>query len=1687
LSINVGSVSVEVVPSTKEFAEKLRTQLADLKTSVRVEPDTKGFAAKLKAQLKDQQIKVKPVIDPNDPATRAAGAKAAGSFADSFKARLKAALADLPEARITANSNYAERTIADLRRQMETLSNKRIDIDISARDAIAELDRLQAELGAVGASSADPRIRIDSAAAAAELAKFRAELARLDAEDVDVDVDVDTKGAESRLAALSGSSFNASGGMSSLIAAAVALSPALIPIGAAAIGASVGIAALGAAGVTAAGVLALGFSGVSDAVKLLGQRSDAAKAAGASAGQSAAAQARQMATAQASLASAQRQAAESQVQSAERVSDAQYAVGQAGQKVTQAQYAYVQAGKQVTEAQYAVAQSAQRVQEAQYGFATASRRVTAAQQDLKTANQDVTDAVKALTAAQEAAERQLESYADRAVDTGLAQEQAVLDLQDAQDKYNATMKSSTATDRDKIDASLSLRKAQQGLVEANQDAANAQEDNAAAQAKGVAGSDQMVAATKNVQQAQQGVVEATQAVSDAQHEQAQAAQGVLDAQHDQQQAIAAVVDAQHAQQAANVAVLEAQHDQQQAVRDLADAQRQAVNQQADSAAAIAAAQQQIQAAMDKTGDSGSASLAKINDQLSKVNPATLAFAGFVQDRLAPAFDRLKGAAAAGLLPGVQTALENLLPFVGPLSKFIGQLADQLGDLFIQASNALTGPFWAQFFQFVGRVAGPTIDTLGHIIGDLFEGFAGLAQAFQPVADVFVGGIKNMADRFAEFGKNASSNSGFQSFIQYIIDSGPKVANFFGSLFDATGRILQALAPVGDAILGIIGSLADSIAKLPLSTILDFAAGLAALVLGGLQPEVAVIAVIAAGFVDLYQKSQPFRDFIGEIVDFVQTQLVPVLGGVLAGAIQGVKDGFQDVMKVVNQNRSQLGEFWSFVKNDLAPVLTFVLKYAFELIVDTIAVVVAAIGGLVDVFNFLRDTVDAVASFFAQNVLPRLVDFIQTVQAIYRGVLDFLGQAWLTLQAVIDGVVQFIAVQIFGRIVGFINGTQQFFSNMFLYLQGAWQAFQGLVDGVVQFIAINVFGRIVGFVNGVQQFFGNMFAYMQGAWQAFQTLVDGVAQFIANNVYGTLLNFTNGVRGFFTDLFGFFGAGWQGLQNASKAAADFLTSTVSGIFNGFVGGVQNAFSNMFNAVSTGWDALKNVARDGINFVIGTVYDDGIRDVFNKVADFFHLPDSVRLPFVSQIGLPPAETGAAGRRGNFYTGGYTGDGGKYEPAGVVHAGEFVFPQESVAQLGVPFLGQLAGLPGYAGGGFVGAVKGAASSVANGIGDVAGFLTNPVGKITDAVSGLFDKLTGSPFGQGLVGGVKTLIGWAGDNLKSLLSAAQGTGTLAPGANMVERLFNTVKAQFPFAHLNDGFRPGASDYHGKGLAVDLGVTGVPGGDGSSGLAAMNRWIYDNFGGSITELIYDGLGDDRPDKKNGQDHNYGSALSAQHHNHVHWAMATAPSGAVPDAVAGAAGLNAVERWRPTVDQALAMLGISKSLDNGVLSLIKNESGGNPNAINLTDSNAKAGHPSRGLMQTIPATFERWRSQSLPDNIVDPLANVYSGINYFAHTYPLSQLAAGGRHNAAGSYVGYDSGGIVPPGPSLHYNGTGANEIVAPTATWEQALVSMQTKTGAGTSVSGITNNGTIVTTDIDALARKQRQATSRALATAGL
>ena len=129
----------------------------------------------------------------------------------------------------------------------------------------------------------------------------------------------------------------------------------------------------------------------------------------------------------------------------------------------------------------------------------------------------------------------------------------------------------------------------------------------------------------------------------------------------------------------------------------------------------------------------------------------------------------------------------------------------------------------------------------------------------------------------------------------------------------------------------------------------------------------------------------------------------------------------------------------------------------------------------------------------------------------------------------------------------------------------------------------------------------------------------------------------------------------------------------------------------------------------------------------------------------------------------------------------------------------------------------------------------------------------------------------------------------------------------------------------------------------------------------------------------------------------------------------GGGGSAAHGSWASTIAQALGMAGAPAGWGGDIAAIIQHESGGNPNAINNWDSNAKAGHPSQGLMQTIPGTFMAYAGSLASRGITNPLANIYAGIRYIMATYGSVFNVPGIRAMAGGgAYQGYNDGGVVP-------------------------------------------------------------------------
>lgn len=91
---------------------------------------------------------------------------------------------------------------------------------------------------------------------------------------------------------------------------------------------------------------------------------------------------------------------------------------------------------------------------------------------------------------------------------------------------------------------------------------------------------------------------------------------------------------------------------------------------------------------------------------------------------------------------------------------------------------------------------------------------------------------------------------------------------------------------------------------------------------------------------------------------------------------------------------------------------------------------------------------------------------------------------------------------------------------------------------------------------------------------------------------------------------------------------------------------------------------------------------------------------------------------------------------------------------------------------------------------------------------------------------------------------------------------------------------------------------------------------------------------------------------------------------------------------RALMELALRTAGVevSEAMINGLNTIIQRESGWNPNIVNNWDSNARKGTPSKGLMQTIGPTFDRYKMPG-HDDILNPLHNMLAGIRYATRRY----------------------------------------------------------------------------------------------------
>ena len=482
-----------------------------------------------------------------------------------------------------------------------------------------------------------------------------------------------------------------------------------------------------------------------------------------------------------------------------------------------------------------------------------------------------------------------------------------------------------------------------------------------------------------------------------------------------------------------------------------------------------------------------------------------------------------------------------------------------------------------------------------------------------------------------------------------------------------GKAIVAAAWAG--IQSVVGGVVDWFTKDALPAVQGFVGG------------------VIGFFEDLGRNAAPaikgVQDGVGGVVSFFEGTVAPAFRTVFEGLGSAVKTVFDGIGAVFN---------WLYLA---------IVKPVFDGITTAINGVIAVFQGI---YNFLKPAFDSigvilngfrmffegvfnlVVAYIQKIVIPLFMVFWDRIVEAFAGVSAAINDWWGDVTAAFSAVGTAIGVwwdgvvAVFNTVVNYIRNTLSAAFTWFRdnVITPVWNTVTSVVRTAWTNIS-NIFNTVITFIrtvlstaftwlrdNVITPVWNGIRNAISVAWTFIRGIFEGIGRFLRDTL-GPVFTWLrdNVIKPVWDRIQSIIKNVWEkGVRPVFTALSDFITKTIPKAFEDGVGFVKKA-----------WDGLQEVAKAPVRFVIDTVINDGLIAGFNNIARPLGVKE------LGRVALPAG----------FADGGYTGPGHKYKPAGIVHAGEYVFTKEQTQRAGVGNLAALAGsLSGYARGGIVNPLK-------------------------------------------------------------------------------------------------------------------------------------------------------------------------------------------------------------------------------------------------------------------------------------------------------------------------------------------------------------------------------------------------------------
>lgn len=858
-------------------------------------------------------------------------------------------------------------------------------------------------------------------------------------------------------------------------------------------------------------------------------------------------------------------------------------------------------------------------------------------------------------------------------------------------------------------------------------------------------------------------------------------------------------------------------------------------------------------------------------------------------------------ATTGILDGVTATLK---PF-----------SEAFTETFVAKAGPAIAAFGERAVANIGKVgAAFALFTTGDFTGDIGEALGGVEEDAPIVGTILTArdALTAFRDGLAQTDDHAA-NSGLalwaENFGYSIAETKASTAQFFEAFSVGLAQTDDHAANVGLSLWA--ENLGYSISE----TKAEVTGGLTAMVAAfqdggndntssGLAGMLEGIGIVAR---DLWDVLGPVIKELGpQIFELVTTlsplglifkalqPVLPKVGDALGKVATALSGALAAVLPVVVDLVATLVDVLSGALAAVLPVIATLLATVAQVVADTLVAILPVLVPLIELVADvlvalmppIADLVGALGGALGEvlkALMPTLVILAGVVADVLTVALDALMPIFPILVSVVMSLLKAL-MPLVPALLGVVNALLPLIPPLLQMSTALLPVFMGLLDALLPIIIPLVNIMVTGLVIAVD-------------------LLSVALGWVVEKITGAITWFTDLTSKGYSLRDGLSSV-WEGIKSGASTAWNWIKDNVFAPFGKGIEAIGTAFDTVKGVIATAWDAISSAATGPVNFVIETVYTNGIKNLFDTVAEKLGL--SLRLPTINKIGQPPASssTGArvSGRSVAMWTGGVLPG---YTPGRDVHhftsptggnlhlsGGEAIMVPEWTKAVGGPAAVAAmnasaragAGLGGdgqsFWGGGVWDWVKDKAGSAwdftTDAVSAAANFMKDPIAGALEVISkpvmALLGGIGGGDIGQIIAGVPKAIVGSIVDSAKAIFGEPRvedGAGdavSSTPNVMGYQAMIAAIGQLLPGTQITSSYRPGAitamgfPSYHGKGRAVDM----------APSMAAFNAIsaAYPNS----TELFYSPAGA-RQILKRGERGNTSGVTKDMHYNHVHWSM----------------------------------------------------------------------------------------------------------------------------------------------------------------------------------------------------------------------